>query len=118
MYGDNQEEHDQRLEKLLKRTREKKITFSKEKCEFNKDSCVYYGMVFSKDGASPDPKKVKAIKAAKPPRNAKELKSFLCTVQYNARFMDSYAQQTDVLRGLLKAQVLPGEKSIRQRSKA
>ena len=106
MYGDNQEEHDQRLEKLLKRAREKKITFSKEKCEFNKNSCVYYGMVFSKDGASPDPKKVKAIKAAKPPRNAKELNSFLCTVQYNARFMDSYTQQ------------IPGEKSIRQRSKA
>ena len=33
VYGDNQEEHDPRLEKLLKRAREKKITFSKEKCD-------------------------------------------------------------------------------------
>ena len=48
-------------------------------------------MVFSKEGASPDPMKVEAIKQAELPRNAKELNSFLCTVQYNARFMESYA---------------------------
>ena len=48
-------------------------------------------MVFSKEGASPDPMKVETIKQAEPPRNTKELNSFLCTVQYNARFMESYA---------------------------
>lgn len=48
---------------------------------------------------------MEAIKAAKPPRNAKELNSFLCTVQYNARFMEKYAPQTHLLRGLLKTKV-------------
>ena len=48
---------------------------------------------------------MEAIKAAEPPRNAKELNSFLCTVQYNARCMEKYAPQTDLLRGLLKAKV-------------
>ena len=104
VYGKNQQEHDLNLEKLFKKAREK-ITFNKGKCEFNKKSCVYYGMKFSKDGASPDPQKVEAIKAAEPPRSAKELNSFLCTVQYNARFMEKYAPQTDLLRGLLKAKV-------------
>ena len=47
-------------------------------------------MVFSKEGASPGPMKVEAIKQAEPPRNAKELNSFLCTVQYKARFIESY----------------------------
>ncbi|PFX13584.1 Retrovirus-related Pol polyprotein [Stylophora pistillata] len=105
VYGKTQQEHDRNLDKLFKKAREKKITFNKGKCEFNKQSCVYYGMKFSKDGASPDPRKVEAIKAAEPPRNAKELNSFLCTVQYNARFMEKYAPQTDLLRGLLKANV-------------
>ncbi|PFX29990.1 Retrovirus-related Pol polyprotein [Stylophora pistillata] len=105
VYGKTQQEHDRNLDKLFKKAREKKITFNKGKCEFNKQSCVYYGMKFSKDGASPDPRKVEAIKAAKPPRNAKELNSFLCTVQYNARFMEKYAPQTELLRGLLKANV-------------
>jgi len=48
---------------------------------------------------------LEAIKAAEPPCNVKELNSFLCTVQYNARFMEKYAPQTDLLRGLLKAKV-------------
>ena len=90
VFGRSQKEHDQNLKKLFKRAREKEITFNKDKCEFNKDKCLYYGMVFSKEGASPDPMKVEAIKQAEPPRNAKELNSFLCTVQYNARFMESY----------------------------
>ena len=97
---------------MFKRAREKEITFNKDKCEFNKDKCLYYGMVFSKEGASPDPMKVEAIKQAEPPRNAKELNSFLsflCTVQYNARFMESYAPQTDVLRALVRADVFKWE---------
>ena len=105
VYGKNQQEHDLNLERLFKKAREKKITFNKGKCEFNKQSCVYYGMKFSNDGASPDPRKVEAIKAAEPPRNAKELNSFLCTVQCNARFMEKYASQTDLLRGLLEAKL-------------
>ena len=63
-------------------------------------------MLFSKEGAFPDPMKVEAIKQDEPPRNAKELNSFLCTVQYNARFMESY-----VLRALVRADVFKwGEK--------
>ncbi|KAK2557546.1 Retrovirus-related Pol polyprotein from transposon 17.6 [Acropora cervicornis] len=86
MYGKNQEEHDENLKKLFKKATEKKITFNKEKCEFNTQSCVYCGMIFSKDGASPDPRKVEAFKAAEPPRYAKELNSFLLhysSIQYN-----------------------------------
>ena len=43
-------------------------------------------MASLKEGASPDPTKVEAIKQAE----LKELNSFLCTVRYNARFMESY----------------------------
>ena len=112
VYGKNQREHDQNLEKLFKTAREKKITFNKGKCEFNKQSCVYYGMKFSKDGASSDPRKVEAIKAAEPLRNAKELNSFLCTVQYNARFMDRPSE------GFTESQrFLPGGENIRKRSR-
>ena len=110
VYGKTQEEYDQSLEKLLRRAKLKNITFNKAKCEFNKESCLYYGMVFSKQGASPDPQKVEAIKAAEPPRNAKEMNSFLCTVQYNARFMDKFAPQTDLLLELLKVKVFTRRK--------
>ena len=66
-------------------------------------------MASSKEGASPDSMKVEAIKQAEPPRNAKELNSFLCTVQYNARFMESYAPQTDFLKAPVRAEVFKWE---------
>lgn len=59
-------------------------------------------MVFSKEVASSDLVKLETLKGAEPPRNAKELKSFLCTVQYNAPFIESYAPQIDILRDLMK----------------
>ena len=54
---------------------------------------VYYGLKFSKDGVSPDPCKVKAIKSAGRPRNAAELNSFLCTVRYSSRFIEASQDQ-------------------------
>jgi len=88
------------LEQLLfKRTREKGITFNKDKYKCNKDRCLYYGIVFSKEGASPDPAKVEGLKEAEPLCNAKEFHSFLCTMQYNARFIESY---TPVERAFLR----------------
>ena len=114
VFGRNQKEHDLNLEKLFKTAREKEITFNKDKCKFNKDKCLYYGMVFSKEGASPDPMKVEAIKQTEPPRNAEELNSFLCTVQYNARFMENYSPQTDVLRALVRTDVFKWEEKHRE----
>ena len=110
VHGKTQRDHDESLKRVIERAKEKGITFNSEKCEFNKKSCRYYGLIFSKFGVSPDPEKVKAIKAAKAPRNAKELNSFLCTVQYNSRFLDGYTASTDALRELVKASKFVWEK--------
>ena len=66
VFGRNQKEQDQNLEKSFKRAKEKEMTFNKDKCEFKKDKCLYYEMVFSKEGASPDPMKGEVIKQAEP----------------------------------------------------
>ena len=76
VHGRDTREHDANLKALLKKSREKNVTFNKAKCEFSKDCVVYYGLMFSKD-----PCKVKAIKSAGRPRNATELNSSLCTVR-------------------------------------
>ena len=77
VHGHDAREHDANLKALLEKSREKNVTFNKAKCEFSKARVVYYGLMFSKDGVSPDPCKVKAIKSAGCPRNAAELNSFL-----------------------------------------
>ena len=98
VHGRDTKEHDANLEALLKKSREKNITFNKTKCEFNKERVVYYGLMFSKEGVSPDPCKVQAIKEAGRPRNAAELNSFLCTVRYSARFMEPNKYQKAVCK--------------------
>ena len=89
MHGRDEKEHNANLMALLKRSREKGVTFNRAKCEFRGDRVVYYGLMFSEDGVSPDSCKVKAIKSAGRPKIAAELNSFLCTVRYSSRFIEA-----------------------------
>jgi len=50
---------------------------SPPKCLFAQNKLRYLGYVLQADGISPDPTKLNAIKQAKPPTNAKMLKSWL-----------------------------------------
>ena len=110
--GKDQQEHDQRLEAFFEIARGKKVTSNKSKCKFSKDECLYFGLMFSKYGDSPNPSKVQAIRATDPPRSVKKLNSFLYTVQYNARFMKMFRSSTEKLRSLLKESKFNGKRSI------
>ena len=73
VFAKTQEEHDQKLKKVLQRLWEKNITLNKSKCEFYKNAVEFFGYHFSSDGISADPKKIDAIKSAAVPQNAGEL---------------------------------------------
>ena len=68
VHGRDAREHDTNLKAFLERSREKNVTFNQAKCEFSQDQVVYYGLMFSKDGVSPDPCKVQAIKSTSLPK--------------------------------------------------
>ena len=57
------QEHDDNLRALLKRLHEYGIRLRKLKCNFGQQSIMWFGHIFSKQGMSPDPEKVKHIKA-------------------------------------------------------
>ncbi|CAC5422697.1 unnamed protein product [Mytilus coruscus] len=57
IYGKSQAEHDNALDATFKRLLENGLTLNLEKCEFNKDQVVFFGVTFSKEGISPNPKK-------------------------------------------------------------
>ena len=82
VFAKTQHEHDMTLECVLQRANEKNLRFNGEKCEFDKPSITFYGHVFSKQGISPCPKKIEAIKSLKPPANVSELCSYLGMVTY------------------------------------
>ena len=60
VHGRDAREHDINLIALLEKSLEENVIFNRAKCE---DRVVYYGLMLSKDGVSPDLCKVKAIKS-------------------------------------------------------
>ena len=59
------EEHDARLEQVLKHARHRNLRLNKDKSQIKLEKISYIGNILSKDGLKPDPQKVKAIKTRK-----------------------------------------------------
>ena len=111
VYGNDIQEHDRNLHKLLKVATEEGLVFRAEKCCVRQESITFYGLIWSKDGMQPDPKKCDEINRRPPPTNVQELQSFLGLVQYLSPFVPLMADKTKVLRQLLKKEV-PYEWSV------
>ena len=62
-------------------------------------------MIINKDGVKLDPAKVEALKHLESPNNKEELLSFLCIMQSNSSFIQSFAQKSAPLRELTKEKV-------------
>ncbi|KAK3105801.1 hypothetical protein FSP39_006028 [Pinctada imbricata] len=105
VYGKNRKEHDIALRRVLERLTEHGMTLNGEKCEFRQESVTFFGVVFSGNGISPDPKKVKAVNDFEKPQNVKELKSFLGMTNYCSRFIADYTKICDPLRKLTRKDV-------------
>ena len=101
--------HDVCLEKVLLTLKENDITLRPTKCHLGQREVKWFGNIYSKDGMSPDPEKCAIIKNWPAPVSCKEVKSFLQTVQFNAKFLGAekpgektYPELTGPLRALTK----------------
>ena len=104
-------EHDTHLHLVLKVLNDKSITRQSEQCSFGKPYVKWFENIYSKDGMSPDPEKCKIIKQWPQPKSTAEVKSFLQTAQFNAKFLAgkhgdiSYPELTKPLHDLTKKNV-------------
>ena len=87
--GVNAQEHDKAP--VLTRFQELNLTLCKDKCQFYMPRIEFFGMVFSAQGMSPDPAKVKAIKQADLPTSVSDVRSLLGMTNYVSRFICNYA---------------------------
>ena len=102
VFGKDKKSHDRALYKTLKKLQTSGLTINVQKCEFNKPKIAFYGHIFSAEGVSPDPEKIKALQDAKKPENASGVRSFLGMAQYSARFIPNFSTITEPLRNLTK----------------
>ena len=102
VHGKNLAEHDERLVKVMLRLKEKNMTLNKEKCQFGLTEITCMGHVLSKNGVEPTEGRSKAIKEARPPTNAAEIKSFLGLVNFSARYIANVAIVAEPLRRLTR----------------
>lgn len=106
VFGKTKEEHDRRLEKVLKIARSKGVKFNKLKCNFSQNSIKFLGHIFSEQGIQPDKDKVSGISNMSPPKNLKELEKFLGLCTYLSKFIPNFSEKTAFLRELTKKNVL------------
>lgn len=76
---------------VLAKLIEGKLKLAPEKCLFGHRQVEYLGHLVSKEGTSPDPKKVEATVKLLPPRTVTEVRAFLGLVGYYRRFISSYS---------------------------
>ncbi|XP_043212789.1 uncharacterized protein K02A2.6-like [Amphibalanus amphitrite] len=100
--GVSQEEHDDRLRRVMARLKEANLTVNREKSVFSKAAVDFCGFTLSASGVTPLQSQIKAVTDAPPPENAKELKSFLGMCGWFLRFVPGYAETVHPLYRLLK----------------
>jgi hypothetical protein len=95
-----EEDHNAVVKQVFKKLDEHGLTVNEEKCQINTKELKFFGMVFSKDGIAPDPEKVAAIRNARHPQSAEELRSFLGLANYVTSHIIGFAEKTASLWAL------------------
>ena len=101
VHGKTQEEHDERLSKVLHQLRDAGVTLNSEKCQFSQNQVTFLGQVIDISGIRPDPNKVFAIQKVPAPRNVGDVRRFLGMANQLSKFPPNLADQTKPLRELL-----------------
>ena len=102
VWGRDNEEHDQRLRKVLDRAREVQLKLNKKKCKIRVKEVSYIGHIFTDEGVKPDKEKVQAILMMPEPSTKPELQRFIGMIQYLAKFIPDLSEKAAPLRSLLK----------------
>ena len=101
VHGRTQEEHDERLFKILQRIQDANLTLNLEKCQFSKSSIEFLGQVIDGSGIRPDPEKIAAIVDMPTPTNVGDIRRFLGVVNQMGKFVSNLAEKSQPLRELL-----------------
>ena len=98
----NDEEHDQRLKKVLDRAREVQLKLNQKKCKKRVTEVSYIGHTFTSEGVKQNQRKVEAILMMPEPKTKQDLQRFIGMIQYLGKFMPNLSEKAAPLRSLMK----------------
>lgn len=100
--GRTKREHDERLNKVLSRLKQRNVQLNLKKCVFGVTRLEFLGHLITENGIEPSEGKTEALRSFRKPENANELRSFLGLASYLSRFIPNLATVDHSLRNLTK----------------
>ena len=102
LHAKDDQQHDERLEKLLNRLEQRGLTLNGEKCKFKMPQLEFMGYLLSTRGIGPTESKVEAVVNAREPASVAEVRSFMGLVNFSAKFIPNLATVAEPLRQLTR----------------
>lgn len=96
------EQHVRQLNGVLDRLKSEGVTVNKEKSVFAQSQISFLGHIVDADGIRVDTDRVSAIANFPPPKNRKQLQKYMGVLNYNRKFVESYADIVAPLQHLLQ----------------
>lgn len=106
IYSESEQEHDEHLQKVVKKLKQCNLKANPKKCVFFTKSIEFLGHVIENGGVRPDPNKLIAISKFPYPKDITAVRSFLGLTSYYQRFIKDYSVLAAPLYDLLKKDVV------------
>ena len=103
VYGNDWEEHNKRLESVMKRVREVDLKLNKEKCVLAQSELKFLGHKFTKSGIEPDGDKVSAIHEMPEPTSVQLLRQIMGMVHYLGAYLPNLHDIMKPLNALIRS---------------
>ena len=98
--------HNSVLEAVLHRAKSYNLKLNFEKVRVRKQQVQYVGHIITAAGLKPDPEKVRAMRDMPAPETKEDVRRFLGSIQYLAKFLPMLAEVETPLRELTRKDVL------------
>ena len=99
--GRDKMEHDRNLLAFTEKCMSNNLTLNVERIQFKQSQVSSYGHCWSKEGVSPDPKKIKALTHVEFPKDKETMRSFLGMVNYLNQYSALCAHLSALLSALM-----------------